>query len=91
MTTTQVAVRDLKAGLSRYLTQAQAGQVIEVTSHSKPVALLVGIPPARAPGLAHLLATGAAQWQGKKPSLRPPVELGTKGQPLSRLVLEDRS
>lgn len=90
MTTLQVAVRDLKAGLSRYLTQAQSGQVIEVTSHSKPVARLVGIPSTRAQGIAQLLATGAAQWRGGKPLLKKPVELSPADKPLSSLVLEDR-
>ena len=40
-----IAVRELKASLSRVLLRAQAGEVIEVTSHNRPIARIVGIPP----------------------------------------------
>jgi len=34
----QVSVRDLKTHLSEWLARAQAGEVVEVTSHRKPIA-----------------------------------------------------
>ncbi|MFM7264994.1 MAG: type II toxin-antitoxin system Phd/YefM family antitoxin, partial [Cyanobium sp.] len=34
----QVSVRDLKTHLSEWLTRAQSGEVVEVTSHRKPIA-----------------------------------------------------
>ena len=34
-----IAIRELKSSLSRVLAAAQGGEVIEVTSHRKPVAL----------------------------------------------------
>ena len=80
----------LKASLSRVVAQARAGAVIEVTSHNKPVVRIVGIPLAGPPGLDRLLASGAAQWRGGKPTLLPAVKLGDGGKPVSEMVLEDR-
>jgi prevent-host-death family protein len=57
----RIAMHELKAGLSRYVAQARAGEVIEITSHDKPVARLVGVPPAQPPGVARLLARGTAK------------------------------
>ena len=39
----QVSVRDLKTHLSEWLARAQAGEVVEVTSHRKPIARLTGM------------------------------------------------
>jgi len=41
----RIAMHQLKSGLSRYVARARAGEVIEITSHDKPVARMVGIPP----------------------------------------------
>lgn len=85
-----VAIRELKAGLSRLIAQAQAGEVIEVTSHNRPVARIVGIPAQGESGLRALVAAGGVAWRGGKPSLAPPLVLSAAGTPVSRLVLEDR-
>ena len=85
-----IAIHELRAGFSRYLARARSGEVIVVTSHGKPVARLVGVPFADTAGVARLLATGAAQWAGGKPTLRPGVELVGDGSALSEMVLEDR-
>ena len=62
-----VAIRELKASLSRVLARARAGEVIEVTSHDRPIARIVGIPDEAADGLRRLVASGAAAWAGGKP------------------------
>lgn len=80
-----------KAGLSRCVAQARAGQVIEVTLHGKPVVCLIGIPPLSTAGIGRLLARGAAQWGGGKPALHAAVELKGGGTTLSEMVREDRS
>ena len=85
-----IAVRELKASLSSVLARAQQGEVIEVTSHSKPIARIVGIPAQAAPGLRQLLATGAVSWGGGKPRYNAPVQLSPRGAPVSQMVLEDR-
>ncbi len=89
-TPNQVAMRELKAGLSRYVAQARAGRAIEIMLHNKPVARLIGIAPQGPAGIARLIATGAAQWRGGKPSLRPAIALESGGLSLSGMVLEDR-
>lgn len=85
-----VAVRELKASLSGMLLRAQQGEVIEVTSHRKPIVRIVGIPPNAAEGLRGLIASGALSWSGGKPGLEPPVVLAASGTPVNRMVLENR-
>lgn len=85
-----VAIRELKSSLSRVLSRAQAGEVIEVTSHNKPVARIVGIPKFACEGLNGLIAGSALFWSGGKPQLMPPLEVASCGIPVSRMVLEDR-
>ena len=86
----RVAIHELKSCLSRYVAQARAGEVIEITSHDKPVARLVGVPATSHGGLGRLMAGGAALWRGGKPVLRAPVELGAQGATVGQIVLEDR-
>ena len=85
-----ITVRELKASLSQVLARAQAGDVIEVTSHKRPIARIVGIPAQAGVGLRGLLAAGGLSWTGGKPRFVRPKELGARGTPLSRMVLEDR-
>ncbi|MHB8949301.1 MAG: type II toxin-antitoxin system Phd/YefM family antitoxin [Rhodoferax sp.] len=85
-----VAVRELKSNLSRVLSLAQGGEVIEVTSHNKPIARILGIPLQDDEGLRRLMATGALSWRGGKPQLSPPVELAAGGKSVSQMLLEDR-
>ena len=86
-----IAVRELKANLSRVLRRAQAGEVIEVTSHHRPIARIIGIPaPAADAGLRGLIAAGALSWSGGKPRPALPPELAAGGKPVSGMVLEDR-
>ena len=85
-----IAVRELKANLSRVLSRAQAGEVIEVTSHNKPIARIVGVPLHAEAGLRGLIASGALSWSGGKPRLKRPLEMAARGTPVSQMVLEDR-
>lgn len=85
----QVSIREFKAHLSRYLSQAQAGQPFDVTSHRKVVARIVGVPASEVEGVARLVAGGAAQWGGGKP-VGAEVRLSPVGRSVSEMVLEDR-
>lgn len=85
-----VAVRELKASLSRVLSRAQRGEIIEVTSHNKPIARIVGIPEHAGPGLRRLIAGGAVSWSGGKPRHKSPVQVTSRGASVSQMVLEDR-
>ncbi len=54
-----ISVRELKANLSRVLSRAQGGEIIEITSRNKPIARIVGIPLHAETGLRGLIASGA--------------------------------
>ncbi len=86
----QVAIRELKASFSRVLALARSGEMVEITSHRKPVARIVGIAPSAKTGLARLLAEGAAAWNGSKPALVTAIVLSGKTPSVSQIVLEDR-
>jgi prevent-host-death family protein len=86
----RVSIHELKAGLARYVAKARGGEVIEVTLHNKPVVRIVGILPVEKPGIARLLARGAASWSGGKPSLQTPLRLHVGGRSMSDIVIEDR-
>jgi len=82
-------MQEFKSHLSRYVVKAQSGQLIELTSHRKVVARLIGVPAAESVGLSCLLATGTATWQGGKPA-GAELYLQAQGKPVSSMVLEDR-
>lgn len=84
-----VSMREFKSHLSQYIVRAQSGQLIELTSHRKVVARIVGVPPTENAGVARLLAAGVASWQGGKPK-GAALKLQTGGKPVSALVLENR-
>ncbi len=89
----ELAVHELKAGLSRYLQQARDGGHLVITSHGQPVARISGVPAQATGGLDALIASGAAQWSGRKPELLPPLALppaAAAPASVSELVLEDR-
>jgi len=81
----QVSMQEFKSHLSRYVGQAQSGQLIELTLHYKVVARIIGVPA----GVSCLLAAGVATWQGGKPA-GAAFRLQEHGKLVSALVLEDR-
>lgn len=85
----QVSMQEFKSHLSRYVVEAQSGKMIELTSHRKVVARLIGVPAAENAGLSSLLAAGIATWQGGKP-LGAEFRLHEQGMAVSEMVLEDR-
>ena len=85
----QVSMQEFKSHLSRYVSQAQSGQLIELTSHRKVVARIIGVPSTNGAGVSCLLAAGVATWQGGKPA-GAAFKLKEHGKPVSALVLENR-
>ncbi len=86
-----IPVRDLKAQLSRILARARNGEVIEVTSHNRPIARIVGIPEPARHDLAALVAGGLVSWNGGKPTFpEKRRRLSSGGKTLSEMILEDR-
>lgn len=89
----QVSVRDLKTHLSAWLARAQAGEVVEVTSHRKPIARITAVKPADSgitSPLQKAIDAGLISWSAQKPNLPPPVKLRGQGKLLSDIVIEDR-
>ena len=89
----QVSVRDLKTHLSEWLARAQAGEVVEVTSHRKPIARITAVKPADSgitSPLQKAIDAGLISWNGEKPNLPPPVKLRGQRKLLSDIVIEDR-
>jgi antitoxin (DNA-binding transcriptional repressor) of toxin-antitoxin stability system len=85
----QVPMHEFKSNLAKYVSCAQSGQIIELTSHRKVVARVIGVPQTEDAGLARLLAKGNASWQGGKPE-GACIRLQEGGKSLSSLVLENR-
>ena len=89
----QVSVRDLKTHLSEWLGRVQAGEVVEVTSHRKPIARITAVNSAESTSSSPLqkaIDAGLISWNAQKPNLPPPVKLRGKGKLLSEIVIEDR-
>lgn len=84
-----VSIREFKSHLAQYVGKAQSGQLIELTSHRKVVARLVGVPQAESTGVARLLAMRIASWQGGKP-IGAAFVLRGQGKLVSAMVLDDR-
>jgi len=92
--TTQVPVRDLKSHLSQWLARVRSGEVVEITSHRRPIARLTGCSHAEdgSPSpLRQAIDSGIVSWNGRKPEFPPPVRLSGEGPSLSDLVLEGRN
>jgi len=85
----QVSMQEFKSHLSHYVSEAQSGQLVELTSHRKVVARIVGVPSSASAGVSSLLAAGVATWQGGKP-IGASFSLQKQGKLVSALVLEDR-
>ena len=89
----QVSVRDLKTHLSDWLARVQAGELVEVTSHRKPIARIIGLqlvregPPNPLQGA---IDAGIVSWSGRKPVFPPPIKLQGEGRLISDIVIEDR-
>lgn len=85
----QVSIQEFKSHLAHYVEQAQT-EVIELTSHRKIVARIIGVRPGGSAGVERLLAAGVATWQGGKPQ-GAALRLQARGTPVSQMVLEDRA
>ena len=92
------SVRQLKAGLSRYLRRAAAGEEVIVTSRGRPVARLVCAAtvseekPSQAEIRRRLAATpGVIMPTGPKPrGTKHPIRIRKGEKTLAEIVLENR-
>jgi prevent-host-death family protein len=89
----RVSVRELKTHLSAWLARAQAGEVVEVTSHHKPIARITAVKPqdpASMSPLQQAIEADVISWSGQKPVFHPPIKLNDGGPLISDSVIEDR-
>ncbi|HMK66531.1 MAG TPA: type II toxin-antitoxin system prevent-host-death family antitoxin [Thermodesulfobacteriota bacterium] len=82
-----VGIKELKARLSNYVSQAKEGQEIVITDHGKDVALIVPLSRERQ-AIKSLMVEGKANWSGGKPKGLQGIRI--KGKALSKTVIEDR-
>jgi prevent-host-death family protein len=87
----RVGVRELRNGLSEYLTRVKKGERIEVTQRGEAIALLLPLPTAdqTMSALLELVLEGSISWSGGKPRGAESL-LVVHGRPLSETVLDDR-
>ena len=82
----------LKKSLNKVLRLVARGSVVQVTSDSKVIARIVGIPQTPLRGLEGLIASGAISWSGGRKPVFDPVVLGNSNSNLSvsDIVIRDR-
>lgn len=74
-----VGIRGLKTHLSRHLKRVRSGARLVVTEHGRAIATISPIGAADSGWIHQLIAEGAAQWSGGKPTgSRNPVSLSGK-------------
>lgn len=85
-----VGIRELKAGLSRYLRRVKSGETLIVTEHKKEIAAIIPIGlDDREERLLRLARQGLIEWSGKAPAgLAERIKI--RGKSVSDAVLEDR-
>jgi prevent-host-death family protein len=69
----RLSVRELKTHLSQWLARARAGEVVEVTSHRRPIVRITAVMPADAVSASPLqdaMDAGIVSWNGQKPVFR---------------------
>ncbi len=85
----RVPIHQFKSQMAKYVTQAQTGEVIELTSHRKVVARVIGVSKPESGGVGRLLTAGIATWDGGKPT-GARIALSGAGKLVSEMILEDR-
>ena len=86
----RVNIAQLKAKLSEYLREVQAGETIRVLDRRREVATISGISTVAGTRIGRtLVEQGHAEWGGGKPVIAPLV-LRKKQSALADAILEDR-
>ncbi len=85
-----VGIRELKTHLSRHLKRVRSGARLLVTDHGRSIATISPVEPTEMTWVNQLIAEGAAEWSGGKPTgAKNPVRL-SGNRSASAVVLEDR-
>jgi antitoxin (DNA-binding transcriptional repressor) of toxin-antitoxin stability system len=85
-----VPMNEFKSNLAKYIGIAQSGERVDLTSHKKVVAYVVGVPAIQNQGIQQMIASGAASWQGGAKPKGAKLALLAGGKSLAAIVQEDR-
>lgn len=90
MSEIRVGIRELKNKLSEYMHKVKSGETIIVTEHGKTIGQILPVSPTSEERIQAMVATGQADWNGKKlPAYQPKVK-NESDKLLSDLIIEDR-
>jgi len=87
---TEAGIRDLKAHLSRYLRQVEAGQTVTITRHGEPIGRIVPITQRTEAQLDSLRDAGLIAWNRQKLKPLAPVAQARGDRSVADLLVEDR-
>lgn len=90
MSQVTVGVRELKARLSHYLDQVEAGATLVITVRGRPVGRIVPIVRSLNERIQKLIDSGFMQWNGQKLRYREPVARTRGDRTVADLLIEDR-
>jgi prevent-host-death family protein len=90
MTRKEVGVRELKAQLSAYLREVEAGKAVTITKRGKPIGRIVPVAQPTEARLKALDRAGLIAWNGKKLQPMAPVAQARGDRTVADLLLEDR-
>ncbi len=85
-----VPMNEFKSNLAKYIGIAQSGERVDLTSHRKTVAYVVGVRAVQNQGIQQMIASGTASWQGGAKPKGAKLVLSAGGKSLSSIVQEDR-
>ena len=89
-TVREIGVRELRLRLSAVLSRVQAGETVVVTRGGVPIARIGPAHAPLSPGLARLIESGRASWEGPRAAPPEPVPLVGEGPDVAAILLDQR-
>jgi len=86
----ETGIRELKANLSAYLRQVEAGETIVITRRGKPIGRIVPISRPVQAQLENLCQAGLIAWNGERLQPFTPIAEARGKYTVSDLLIEDR-
>ena len=90
MTERIVGLRELRARLSRYISQVKAGDTLVITDRRKPVARIVPVQTSLETRMQELVQAGLLAWNGQRFAPQAPIARTGGSRTVAELLLEDR-
>lgn len=90
MATIRVGVRELKARLSAYMREVEAGATVVITDRGRPVGRITPVRSTARTRMEDLAASGLFRWSGKRFAPEEPGIEPRGRRQVADLVLENR-